>query len=241
MKLLDSEIFQTQLKSPLRRNQTKNFEYKNLEIPKETADRDKKFEDAVLPKLKPDKISLELDIDLNLIKKNATKNFSQKGIFNPILNHPKLNKLLDALVLDSFWFIVTYIQSHNIQSKSKIEDKRKEVYEILKRISSNYFRFFINLCDNESSLVKKKDPVLNLFKDFIAQSVFYALHLEFPKSRHLFNEEFKKRILSIFAYLYHGVRNENNFSMEHWDLDLGLGNVLEKPHENISKNHKSKN
>ena len=137
-----------------------------MEIP---VDRDKKFEDAVLPKLNPEKISLELDADLNLIKKNATKNFTQKGIFNPILNDPKLNKLLDALVLDSFWFIVTYIQSHNIQSKSKSEEKRKEVYEILKRISSNYFRFFINLCDNESSIVKKKDPVLNLFKDFIAQ------------------------------------------------------------------------
>ena len=80
---------------------------------------------------------------MNLIKKNATKNFSAKGIFNPLLNDAKLNKLIDALVLDSFWFIVAYIQSYNIENKSKSEEKKKEVNEILKRISTNYFRFFI--------------------------------------------------------------------------------------------------
>ena len=180
-----------------------------------------------------------MDIDLNLIKKNATKNFSTKGLFIPILNDPKFNKLLDALILDSFWFIVAYIQSCNLNKSYLIEQKTIEYLAILKRISTNYFRFFINLCD-DACIVKKKDPILNVFRDFIAQCVFYSLHMKFPKSRHLFNEEFKKRILSIFAYLYNGVKTDNNFTIDHWDLDLGLGNILDKPTDNQPKQKKCK-
>ena len=64
--------------------------------------------------------------------------------------------------------------------------------------------------------------------------------MKFPKSRHLFNEEFKKRILSLFAYLYHGVKTDNNFSIDHWDLDLGLGNILDKQTDNNMKSNKCK-
>ena len=62
----------------------------------------------------------------------------------------------------------------------------------------------------------------------MSQCVFYSLFLGFPKSRHLFNQEFRNRIIALFAYLYNGLNTQNNFSIEHWDLDLGKGNIIEK-------------
>jgi hypothetical protein len=186
----------------------------------------KHFEEAVPPRYNPENLSLELQMDITLIKRNAIKNFINKGIFNAVLTDQTLNQLVDALISDSFWFVVCFFQSFNLQDKKKSDAMKKKVNEILKRVSTNYFKFFINLCDDDC-VIKKKDPVLNLFRDFMSQCVFYALHLGFPKSRHIFNDEFKKRIVSLFAYLYNGLNSQNNFSIDHWDLDLGKGNIIE--------------
>ena len=92
-------------------------------------------------------------------------------------------------------------------------------------MSCNYFKFFIRVCDMGPS--RKNDPVLNVFRDFMSQCVFYSIYLGFPKSRYLFNEEFRNRIVVLFAYLYNGLVSENNFASLHWELDLGKGNIIE--------------
>jgi hypothetical protein len=198
----------------------------------------KNFHEAYPPKFNPKNISLELPIDITLIKLNATKNFTYKGRLNGILKDSNLSQLVDALISDSFWFVVCFFQSSNIKEKHKLDDLKKLVTEILKRISCNYFKFFINLCDDDSP-VKKKDPVLNVFHDFMSQCVFYSLYLGFPKSRHIFNDEFRHKIISLFAYLYNGLNTQNNFSVDHWDLDLGTGNIIEPGNSNNSDKSKS--
>ena len=142
------------------------------------------------------------------------------------MNEPNLNSLVDALISDSFWFVVCFFQSSNTVEKKRGEELKKQLSEILKRISTNYFKFFINLCDDDC-VIKKKDPVLNMFRDFMSQCVFFSLYLAFPKSRDIFNDEFRNKIISLFSYLYNGLNSQNGYSVNNWDLDLGKGNIIE--------------
>ena len=74
---------------------------------------------------------------------------------------------------------------------------------------------------------RKNDSALNSFKNFMSHSVFYSIYLAFPKSRDLFNEEFRNRIVYFFTYLFNGLVSENNFVELQWGLDLGKGNIIE--------------
>ena len=57
--------------------------------------------------------------------------------------------------------------------------------------------------------------------------VYYSIYLAFPKSHHLFNEEFINRIVYFFTYLFNGLVSENNFVELQWGLDLGKGYYIE--------------
>jgi len=189
------------------------------------------FQDAFPPPYSWNKLSLELPLDVTLIKRNAAKNFINKSKFNTAINKINLKQLVDALISDSFWFVVCYFQIYNVKEKAKNDMLKQQVNEILRRISTNYFKFFINLCDDDC-VVENKDTLLNIFRDFMSQSVFYSLYLAFPKSRHIFNTEFRNRIISLFSYLYSGLISQNNLSVNHWDFDLGKGNIIENLNEN---------
>jgi hypothetical protein len=191
----------------------------------------KSFNEAYPPKFGADDVSLKLPVELNVIKVNAANNIAYKGKFNIILKDNYFSKLIDGLISDSFWFVVCFFRSKNEVDKRLVDDLKKKTDIILKRISRNYFNMFITLCD-DNCVVKKKDPVLNLFPDFISQCVYCALYLSYPKSRTAFDEEFKKRLISLFAYLYNGLNSQNTFSIDHWDLDLGTGNILESHETN---------
>jgi hypothetical protein len=195
----------------------------------------KNFLEAYPPKFNPKKLSLELPIDISKIKKNAN-NSTSKVKFNSILKNSTLSQLIDALIADSFWFVVCFFQSINELARTRRDELVKQVTEILKRMSCNYFKFFINICDEGPS--RKNDSVLNVFRDFMSQCVFYSLYLAFPKSRHIFNEDFRNRIISLFAYLYNGLNSQNPFSAQHWDLDLGKGNIIDNFNTNLSNKNK---
>lgn len=200
------------------------------------------FFDAVPPTYNPNSLSLPIPVDLFKIKKNATNSLT-KVKFSHLLQNPQLNELVDALISDSFWFIVCFFKLNNsprrVSSTNIIDsptqnnsanshpktEQLNEISSILKRMSCNYFKFFIRVCDMGPS--RKNDPVLNVFRDFMSQCVFYSIYLGFPKSRYLFNEEFRNRIVVLFAYLYNGLVSENNFASLHWELDLGKGNIIE--------------
>ena len=200
------------------------------------------FFDAVPPIYNPNSLSLPIPVDLFKIKKNATNSLT-KVKFSHLLQNPQLNELVDALISDSFWFIVCFFKMNNsprrVSTTNLIDsptqnnsgnfhskaEQLNEISSILKRMSCNYFKFFIRVCDMGPS--RKNDPVLNVFRDFMSQCVFYSIYLGFPKSRYLFNEEFRNRIVVLFAYLYNGLVSENNFASLHWELDLGKGNIIE--------------
>ena len=192
------------------------------------------------PQYDPSNLSLPIPVDIIKIKKNALNsiNTSGKTKFSEFLKKPALRELIDALISDSFWFVVCFFQSKNenyskseedIQnSKIKIVSKNEQtklISEILCRMSCNYFKFFIRVCDMGQT--RKNDSALNSFKNFMSHSVYYSIYLAFPKSRHLFNEEFRNRIVYFFTYLFNGLVSENNFVELQWGLDLGKGNIIE--------------
>ena len=104
---------------------------------------------------------MNLKLDILKIKKNALNsiNASGKNKFNEFLKKPALRELIDALISDSFWFVVCFFQSKNDNynknedeqnSKIKIISKSEQtklISEILCRMSCNYFKFFIRVCD----------------------------------------------------------------------------------------------
>jgi hypothetical protein len=195
------------------------------------------FFDITPPKYIQGELSLSIPVDLIKIKKNAVNSIS-KIKFSHFLQNPSLNELIDALISDSFWFIVCFFQSKNNNEikpdddnqtkRIKINNKNENfqiISQILKRMSCNYFKFFIRVCDMGPS--RKNDPALNVFRDFMSQSVYYSIYLAFPKSRYLFGEDFRNRIVSYFAYLYNGLTSEHSFVQLHWELDLGKGNIIE--------------
>ena len=192
------------------------------------------------PLFDPNNLSLTLPVDIIKIKKNALNSvsFSGKSKFGEMIKKPALSELVDALISDSFWFVVCFFQSKNENynkseddsqtSKIKLPSKAeqyKTITEILYRMSCNYFKFFIRVCDLGPT--RRNDSALNSFKNFMSHSVYYSIYLAFPKSRHLFNEEFRNRIVYFFTYLYNGLVSENNFVELQWGLDLGKGNIIE--------------
>jgi hypothetical protein len=176
------------------------------------------------------------------------KNFSEKNRLNHILKDDELNKLTDAMISDSFWFTVSFFKTinlekiesnlrrkaHHLKEEKVLSPALKEAVVILKRISENYFKFFIKLCD-ETSFARKdqkdlKDNILEAFYDFISQCVFYSIFLAFPKSRYMFDDTFRIKIVAMFAYIYNGLIIQN-FNLDHWDLDLGTGNIIENQNQ----------
>ena len=221
------------------------------------------FFDATPPPFDQNNLSLTVPVDLVKIKKNAINSLA-KPKFAHLLQNTQLNELVDALISDSFWFIICFFQRNNKpkgdnddvlprypktttnkatsmrnqskgmktskevnqnQIKDKDDGKIVIILQTLKRMSCNYFKFFIRVCDMGPS--RKNDPVLSVVRDFMAQCVYYSIYLAFPKSRYLFGEEFRNRIVVLFAYLYNGLVSENNFVSLHWELDLGKGNIIE--------------
>jgi len=199
------------------------------------------FFEVYPPQFNPNDLSLPIPVDIIKIKKNALNSISTSGKskFGEFLKKPALRELIDALISDSFWFVICFFQSKNENymksedddlksSKVKIYTKIEQINlisEILCRMSCNYFKFFIRVCDMGQT--RKNDSALNSFKNFMSHSVFYSIYLAFPKSRHLFNEEFRNRIVYFFTYLFNGLVSENNFVELQWGLDLGKGNIIE--------------
>ena len=216
---------------------------KEEEEPKEEIPTNKSptFFEVHPPQFDPNNLSLEIPVDIIKIKKNALNslNTSGRAKFGEFLKKPALRELIDALISDSFWFIVCFFQRKNENfMKSEDDDLKapkikmytkseqtKIISEILCRMSCNYFKFFIRVCDMGPT--RKNDSALNSFKNFMSHSVFYSIYLAFPKSRDLFNEEFRNRIVYFFTYLFNGLVSENNFVELQWGLDLGKGNIIE--------------
>ena len=59
------------------------------------------------------------------------------------------------------------------------------------------------------------------------QNVYYSIYLPFPKSRYLFGEDFRNRVVFYFAYLYNGLTSEYSFVQLYWELGLGKDNIIE--------------
>lgn len=267
----------------------------------------KEFENAEPVNNEDKNIPFKIPIKLIQVKLNAAKNIL-KSKFDLILNDKDLDKLIDNIACDAFWFIVIAFKLYKLKvegsneknkeklySKSAYETRMNMILEMLKRLSQNYFNFFIKLCEfgksnlpsisnnninfnsnsttnnqnddlktyssnsktetinkatiNESDTDKNdkrkknvssikvgfnKDFVLDYLYDYFSQCVFYSLYLAFPKSRQKFTKEFRSLLTSFFGYLFNGLNIHNIYNTNHWNLDMGSGNMIE-PDETDSK------
>ena len=71
----------------------------------------------------------------------------------------------------------------------------------------------------------QKERFFKTFYDTIAQSVFYSLFYAFPKSRAQLDNDMKRKLLNIFSKLFTGMKIKSA-KFEHWQLDLGAGNIM---------------
>mmetsp|Transcript_44902 Transcript_44902/g.43476 ORF Transcript_44902/g.43476 Transcript_44902/m.43476 type:complete len:145 (-) Transcript_44902:234-668(-) len=72
---------------------------------------------------------------------------------------------------------------------------------------------------------KQKEKFFRNFYDTIAQSVYYSLFYAFPKSRSQLNDEMKRKLLNIFSKLFTGMKIKSA-KYEHWQLNMGVGNIM---------------
>jgi len=132
----------------------------------------------------------------------------------------------EAVVADSFW----YFRFKLVQDEENSEEIRKF---LLKRISKNYARFFV-----ETSGPFKE----TFFRDYfniVAQSVYYALFYACPKSRDSLTNEIKEDLLNDFSEIFGGVKLTNPRKYySTWYLDLGAGNILKIDEADLGKKFK---
>ncbi|KAF4657514.1 hypothetical protein FOZ61_006238 [Perkinsus olseni] len=116
-----------------------------------------------------------------------------------------------AIVSDSFWFCICHY--------FKPKKFRGTAVKLFDRISRNYVELLDDIHPN------RRDFFFERFYDAVAQSVLYGMFLAFPKSRMSFLDEFRKSIVSLFAFWTTGVVSEYP-DTSHWKLNLGGGDVL---------------
>ncbi len=226
----------------------------------------KDFESAYPYEMSNTELSYKIPIEIYQVKLNANKSHI-KSKFNIILQDTELDSLIDAMICDSFWFIVISFKINTAKEKNKKPDNNNSILisDILKRLSKNYFNFFIKLCEvdkngtanNLPSLKVKsktvsdefnqkkdeersfhyhskintavnKNSILDAFHDYMSQCVFYSLYLSFPRSRLNFNYAFKQFLVSFFGYMFNGLSIHIKYNTDHWELDLGTGNIIEE-------------
>ena len=122
-----------------------------------------------------------------------------------------------SLISDVFWLCLLHMEQP--ETLAQVQGS------LLDRVASNYIEIFWSL------LPGQRDLLLSDFHDGVSQAVFYSMFFAFPKSRSKLNTDQKKReLLSIVAKYLVGLPL-SSYSYQHWNLDLGNGNVLLQPIE----------
>jgi len=153
--------------------------------------------------------------------------------FKEFLNCSENSTIFSACV----WHIIFDV--NYLSSKEKHLPDDLTFVETLDRkmlliISDTFLNLFSQLRANLKKVMNK------LYFDVVSQAVFYSLFYAFPKSRHIFNQEFRVYVFNIVSKLFKGcavspssIFYKNWSFIDDWYLDLGAGNVL-KNSENRS-------
>lgn len=160
-------------------------------------------------------------------KKNLDHSSNSVDLWKELLEDENNKKV----ITDGFWLIILYKNEFKFQSSS--EDKllyKKIESALLDRIACNYIDF--------TQKYENKNEARRFFQiyfDILAQGVFYCFFYSFPKSRPLFDNEYKIYIFKIFSYLLTGLKISHKSTfitgwsfIESWKLDLGDGDVLKQ-------------
>lgn len=146
--------------------------------------------------------------------------------FKEFLNCTENSTIFSACV----WHIIFDV--NYLSSKEKVLPEELSFIEALDRkmlsiISDTFLNLFSQLRANFKKVMNK------LYFDVVSQAVFYSLFYAFPKSRHVFNQDFRIYVFNIISKLFKGcavsptsVFYKNWSFIDDWYLDLGAGNVL---------------
>lgn len=153
------EIFQTEV-AIKQKNTTNTVETHYHEMNKNVL-----FEEAVVPPFEHgNSFNLDLPVSIVILKKNAIKQLREKNIYEEIISQNDLNELINFMISDCFWFTVLFYKNEQTANGEKMNKFLSEVIEkYLKKISQNYFNFFIKLCEQESTNTKvdRAKPILD--------------------------------------------------------------------------------
>jgi hypothetical protein len=137
--------------------------------------------------------------------------FSNKKLSATWREHFKATEC-KSILSDMFWYTLVKLDSR--------PDMKAFKKSALERISYNYIQLFVKVPRFE------KELFFDTFYDCIAQGVFYSMFFAYPKSRsRLSSEEFKSKLFSMVSKKLTGIQVGNQ-AYNHWNLDLGAGNVL---------------
>eukprot|EP00801_Mesodinium_rubrum_P002717 Mrub_02717.p1 GENE.Mrub_02717~~Mrub_02717.p1 ORF type:complete len:513 (-),score=122.54 Mrub_02717:95-1492(-) len=78
--------------------------------------------------------------------------------------------------------------------------------------------------------------IFDEFWEVLSQTLFVMLYYSYPKSRKQFNYKFRNQLASLFSLSLCGFKQAKS-STNHWNLDIGSGNLLENV-ENIVESEK---
>jgi hypothetical protein len=99
------------------------------------------------------------------------------------------------VISDLFWMTICKF----FLKRSAELDNVQGVLE--KRIAKNFINFFIRIDDKY-----EKDDFFKKYFDILSQAVFYALFYAYPKSRQLFNDELKHKLIELFSEKFTGIK-----------------------------------
>lgn len=117
-----------------------------------------------------------------------------------------------AVISDTFWYCICV---HFKEGQHEVVEN-----QLLDRISVNFVALFRSVSPS------RKDFFFRWYPDAVAQAVLYAMFLAYPKSRVLFTENFRKKLIAQTSEMITGIRPEF-VDASHWKLNLGGGDVLD--------------
>ncbi|ETV72982.1 hypothetical protein H257_12306 [Aphanomyces astaci] len=117
---------------------------------------------------------------------------------------------LEAIVKDMFWYIVS--------SEFQTGKHTKLEHDFYERVADNFTALFIRLQMNPAT---RDSGVMEKLPDAMSQLLFLALHDAFPISRYLFDDDVRKKLITICYSWFVGFV-PSKIAWEHWLPELSM-------------------
>ena len=170
-----------------------------LEVTKETIPKELIHQNLGFPsKVDPEEIIPKI------IETTQFQNGQQQSMFqHTVMSNRSLDIISDAF----WWFLIN-------EWKQTDDDDHSEVQQqVFSRMSKNYVNLFLR------SPKKHKDVIFDNYYDLLSQSIFTCFIQQYPKSKDLFTNDIKLKILHMTSKWTIGLI-PSSLSISHWDIAI---------------------